>query len=103
MPPFFFTLSQLGDQADQAFGPDPHLQRVLLDVDPFDQELDDARLLGAEQLAPDRGEAGEQAGDLAFGDLVLALALCRRFLLHRLNRGRLIVPGPGDDPVCRHS
>jgi len=30
-------------------------------------------------------------------------SLCRRFLLQRLNRGRLIVPGPGDDPVCRHS
>ena len=49
-------------------------------VDPLDQELDDPRLLGGEQLVPDRGEAGEQAGDLALGDLVLALALCRRFL-----------------------
>ena len=44
-------------------------------VDPLDQELDDPRLLGGEQLVPDRGEAGEQAGDLALGDLVLALAL----------------------------
>jgi hypothetical protein len=43
---------------------------VLLHVDPLDEELDDARLLGGEQLAPDRGEVGEQDGDLAFGDRV---------------------------------
>ena len=71
-------LPQLADQARQPLGPDPHLQRVLLHVDPLDEQLDDARLLGGEQLAPDRGEVGEQNRDLALGDLVLALSLRRR-------------------------
>jgi hypothetical protein len=34
------------------------------------EELDDTRLLGREQLAPDRGEVGEQNRDFALGDLV---------------------------------
>jgi hypothetical protein len=29
-----------------ALGPDPHLERILLHVDPLDEELDDSRLLG---------------------------------------------------------
>jgi hypothetical protein len=37
-----------------------HLERVLLDVDTLDKKLDDPRLLGREQLVPDRGEVGEQ-------------------------------------------
>jgi hypothetical protein len=41
------------------------------------EELDDTRLVGREQLAPDRGEVGEQNRDFALGDLV-GLALCGR-------------------------
>ena len=71
----------------RALGPDPHLERILLHVDPLDEELDDPRLLGGEQLVPDRGEVGEQDRDLALGDLVLALPLRRR-------------PGPRDQLRC---
>jgi hypothetical protein len=39
-------LPQLGDQADRPFGPDPHLQHVLVYVNTLDQELDDPGLLG---------------------------------------------------------
>jgi hypothetical protein len=77
-------LAQFGNEARQSLGPDPHPERVLLHVDPLDQELDDPGLLGREQLVPDRRKIGEQDRDLALGDLVLALALCRRFLLQRL-------------------
>ena len=56
-------------------GPDPHLERVLLDVNPLDQQLDDPLLLGREQLAPDRGKVREQDRDLALGDLILMSAL----------------------------
>jgi hypothetical protein len=36
----------LNHQTPHAIGPDPHLERVLLHLDPLDQELDDPRLLG---------------------------------------------------------
>jgi hypothetical protein len=68
------VLPHLGDEAHEPLGSDPHLQHLLLDVDPLHQELDDARLLDRKKLAPNGGEVGEQAGDLALGDLVLALA-----------------------------
>jgi hypothetical protein len=88
-------LPELGDEAHQSLSPDVHLQCILLHVHPLDQKLDDPRLLRREQLVPHYGEVGEQDRGLALGDLVLALPLRRRFLLQRLNRGRLIVPGPG--------
>jgi hypothetical protein len=44
---------------------------------PAREKLDDTRLLGQEQLAPDRGEVGEQNRNFALGDLV-GLALCGR-------------------------
>jgi hypothetical protein len=66
-------LPQLRDEAGQTLSPDPHLQRVLLHFDPLDEELDDPRLLGGEQLVPDRGEVGEQARDPALGDLRFAV------------------------------
>jgi hypothetical protein len=67
------VLAQFTNQVRQPLGPDPHLQRILLDLDPLHQELDDACLLGGEQLAPNRGEvgaspspgAGDQAGVIA--------------------------------------
>jgi hypothetical protein len=33
--------------------PDPHLDRLLANVDALDERLHDARLFGREQLAPD--------------------------------------------------
>jgi hypothetical protein len=45
-------LPQFAYQAREALGPDSHFDRVLLHVHPF------------EQLAPDRGEVGEQFRDL---------------------------------------
>jgi hypothetical protein len=54
-----------------------------MNIDPLDEELDDARLLGREQLVPDGGEIREQDGDLAFRDVVLTLPLRR-------------CPGPGN-------
>jgi hypothetical protein len=49
-------MPQFTDQARQSLGPDPHLERLLLNIHPLDEQLDDARLLGREQLVPDRGE-----------------------------------------------
>jgi hypothetical protein len=40
-----FTLPQLPDKTDQPIGPDPHLERVLLHLDPLDELLDDPLLL----------------------------------------------------------
>jgi hypothetical protein len=42
----FARLPQLADEAREALGPDPHFVRVLLHVDPLDEELEDPRLLG---------------------------------------------------------
>jgi hypothetical protein len=42
--------------------------------------MHDPRLLGREQLGPDRGEVGEQDGDLALGEVLIALALRRQVL-----------------------
>ena len=57
----------------QSRGSDPHLECVLLHVDPLDEELHDLRLFGGEQLVPDCGEfggspspgAGDQPGVIA--------------------------------------
>ena len=49
---------QLTDQAGKPFGPDPHLEPVLLHVDPLDEQLNDAPVLDREQLVPDCGEVG---------------------------------------------
>ena len=46
----------------QARGSDPHLECVLLHVDPLDEELHDLRLFGGEQLVPDCGEFSSCAG-----------------------------------------
>jgi len=69
------ALPEFCNEARQPLGPDGHLQRVLPHIDALDEQLDDSRLLGREQLVPDRGEVGEQDGNLALGDLVLGLAL----------------------------
>ena len=70
-------LPKLSDQACQALRPDPHLERVLMHLDPLDEELNDPRLFGGEQLAPDRGEVGEQKCDVALADLgAPLLGLC---------------------------
>jgi hypothetical protein len=54
----------------------PHLQRVLLHIDPLDEQLHDPCLLGREQLAPDRGETAEENRNLALGDLVARSLRC---------------------------
>jgi hypothetical protein len=56
-------MPQFPDQARQSFGPDSHLKRVLLDVDPLDEQLDDPGLVGREQFVPDRGGISEQVRD----------------------------------------
>ena len=75
----------------RALGPDPHLQHLLPNVDLLHQELDDARLFGGEQLVPDRGEVGKQDGDLALGDLVLALPLRRPGTRDEFRRGQQLL------------
>jgi hypothetical protein len=42
-------------------------------VEPLDEQLYDARLLGREQLAPDRGKVGEQVRDFTRAPSSLAL------------------------------
>ena len=63
-------LPEFPDQGRQPLGPDPHLDLILLHVDALDDELDDASLLGGEQLGPDRGELGEQDGDLELNPIL---------------------------------
>jgi hypothetical protein len=63
MPLSCRLLPQVSDQAREPLGPDPHLEGVLPDIHPLDEELNDARLFSAEQLVPDRGEFGEQVRD----------------------------------------
>ena len=46
-------LPEFCNKARQSLGPDPHLDRVLIHIDPLDQELHDAGLLGG-ATAPDR-------------------------------------------------
>jgi hypothetical protein len=50
----FALLPQLAHEARQSLGPDPHLKRVLLHVDPLNEELDDPRLLGRERVISER-------------------------------------------------
>ena len=40
----------------QSLGPQPDVDAVWADIDPLDQQLDDAGLLGREQLVPERVE-----------------------------------------------
>ena len=54
------------------------------EIDPLDQQPDDARLLGREQLIPQRRELGDRLDDVALGNGLVALPLRRR-------------PCPGDD------
>jgi hypothetical protein len=51
------------NEAREALSPDPHLQHVLPHVGTLDEQLDDPRLLGREQLGPDRGELRQQDRD----------------------------------------
>jgi hypothetical protein len=67
-------LPQFPDQARQSLGPDLHPERVFLHVDPLNEELANARLLGGEQLAPDRGEARGQHRYLVPGGFRLVSA-----------------------------
>jgi hypothetical protein len=79
------------DPNHRAPSPDPHLQRLLLDVDPLHQELDDPRLLGREQFVPDHGEVGEQNRNLALGDLVISSRRRRPGPRHDFRRGQQLL------------
>jgi hypothetical protein len=59
--------SQLGDEAGEACGFETELQAVLEHVDPLDQELQQAGLLGREELGPERIEPFEGITNLALG------------------------------------
>ena len=39
---------------------DVEFERILVHIGPLNEELDHSRLLGREQLVPDRGEVGQQ-------------------------------------------
>jgi hypothetical protein len=45
-------MPQLAYQARQSLGPDPHLERVFLNVGPLDEQLDNPRLFGGVELGP---------------------------------------------------
>ena len=47
---------------------------IRLKVDAFDQQFNDAGLLGREQLIPDRLELKEGAADLTLGEIPVGLA-----------------------------
>ena len=47
-------------------------------IDPLDQQLDDARLLGREQLVPQRIEADQRLADLRLGDAAVLLRCAAR-------------------------
>jgi hypothetical protein len=49
------ALPEFRDEARRPLGPDPHLERVLLHIDPLDEELDDPRLLGGRSLSGHSG------------------------------------------------
>jgi hypothetical protein len=68
---------QVLDQARQPFRPEPDAEAVLGDVHPLHQELDKARLLGREQLVPERIEVMECRPDLALADRAVLLAAAR--------------------------
>jgi hypothetical protein len=62
-----------------------------LHVHSLDEELDDARLLGREQLVPDRGEVGARDRDLALGDLVVLSLRRSPSPRHDLRRGQQLL------------
>ena len=51
----------------EALRPEVDVEPVGADVDPLDQQLDDARLLGGEQLVPERIEPLQRLADVVFG------------------------------------
>src|SRR4051794_22987319 len=55
----------------------------MLDIDPVDQQVNDARLLRGKQLVPECREFGKRRADLLFADSAVMLACC--------------FPGPHDD------
>ena len=52
--PFFLSYSKLLDQAVQTFGPKPNRDAFNGKIHPLDQQPHDPRLLGREQLVPQR-------------------------------------------------
>ena len=61
-------------QAAEAVDPDVDVQAVGGDVDPVDQQRDDARLLGGEELVPERIERLESVTDIGLDDVAVVRA-----------------------------
>src|SRR5205085_1507818 len=57
-------------EARKSIDPKPDFYGVYLDVDPLDQQLDDAGLFGREELIPERVEVFESVAHLGLGDFV---------------------------------
>jgi hypothetical protein len=66
--------AELAHQPGEPVGAQPDVEPVLGDLDPLDQQLDDARLLGREDLVPERVELKERVLDLRLGDGVVLAA-----------------------------
>jgi hypothetical protein len=59
------------DQPGEPIRPEPELDAVHPHIDPLDQQLDDPRLLGGEQLVRQRIELGKRRPDFVLGKVVL--------------------------------
>ena len=57
-------------EAAEAIDAQPDVQPIRADVHPLDQQLHDARLLGGEQLVPERIEPLQRLAHLGLGDVV---------------------------------
>ena len=64
------VILEIFHQTGEAIDAEPNLDPILLDVDAFDQQLDNAILFGWEELVPDRVELFERVAHLGFGDVV---------------------------------
>ena len=68
-------LLQLGEKAGHALGPQPDGDAVDADIDPLDQKLDNAGLLGRKEFVPEWIQLDEGGSDFRFAD---AAVVCSR-------------------------
>jgi hypothetical protein len=59
----------ISDQIRQSLGPQPNVGAVEANVDPLHEQLHDARLIGREQLVPQRIEPVQGVANLGFRDI----------------------------------
>ena len=69
--------AEIGDQLGQPLGPQPDVGAVRADIDPLDQQLDDPRLLGREQLVPERVEPLQRLAHLGLGEIRPSISALR--------------------------